>query len=211
MTAQAAIATIPRPMAPRQKRAVVAKTRPVKTLPEYLEATEVAALISCCPKDDPRHSLLILVQWRAGLRRAEACALAREDLFLEGETPTLKVRQGKGKKARVVPVHVELRDALAAYVWARGKISSKTLLGVSGSQAWRWVIAARDEAMKRGLIPAGCRIATHTLRHSAARHWLASGVPINVVSRWLGHSTLATTLVYLQILPDPTGYMERVP
>ena len=29
---------------------------------------------------------------------------------------------------------------------------------------------------------------THTLRHSAARHWLASGVPINVVSRWLGRS-----------------------
>ena len=62
-----------------------------------------------------------------------------------------------------------------------------------------------------GAIPAGRKVATHTLRHSAARHWLASGIPINVVSRWLGHASLQTTLIYLQILPDPLGDMDRVP
>ena len=49
---------------------------------------------------------------------------------------------------------------------------------------------------------------THTLRHSAARYWLSSGIPINVVSRWLGHASLQTTLVYLEILPDPLGEIE---
>ena len=49
------------------------------------------------------------------------------------------------------------------------------------------------------------------MRHSAARHWLSSGIPINVVSRWLGHASLQTTLVYLEILPDPLGEMGRVP
>ena len=52
---------------------------------------------------------------------------------------------------------------------------------------------------------------THTLRHSAARHWLSSRIPINVVGRWLGHASLQTTLVYLEILPDPLGEMGRVP
>ena len=30
----------------------------------------------------------------------------------------------------------------------------------------------------------------HSLRHSAARHWLTTaGIPLNVVSQWLGHAT----------------------
>ena len=60
-------------------------------------------------------------------------------------------------------------------------------------------------------IPEGMKVGTHTLRHSAARHWLSSGIPINVVSRWLGHAGLQTTLIYLEILPDPLGEMGRVP
>ena len=39
----------------------------------------------------------------------------------------------------------------------------------------------------------------------------SSGIPINVVSRWLGHASLQTTLIYLEILPDPLGEMGRVP
>lgn len=208
MVAQALI-PIPRHLTRGQRKAIKAKARRVRTIPEYLEKSEIDALLACCPPDDPRRQLLILLQWRAGLRRTEACSLARSDLFLDGDPPTLKVRQGKGNKARIVPVHPELRQALAAYAWARPR--QDTLLEVTDSQAWRWVKAAAADAVKRGLIPAGRRIATHTLRHSAARHWLANGVPINVVSRWLGHSSLQTTLVYTQILPDPVGHMERVP
>ncbi len=81
----------------------------------------------------------------------------------------------------------------------------------SPSTAWRWVKIALKRAVELNQIPYGRKVATHTLRHSAARHWLASGVPINVVSRWLGHASLQTTLIYLEILPDPSGYMERVP
>ena len=60
-------------------------------------------------------------------------------------------------------------------------------------------------------IPDEQEIGTHTLRHSAARHWLMNGVPINLVSVWLGHASLQTTLVYLKIIADPGNWMERVP
>ena len=36
------------------------------------------------------------------------------DLHLDSDRPTLVVRQGKGRKARVVPVHPELQTALTA-------------------------------------------------------------------------------------------------
>ena len=76
------------------------------SLPEYLEMVEINALIQVAPHAQAR--LLMLVQWRAGLRVSEALALEVADLALDGDLPTLRVRQGKGGKARVVPVHPEL-------------------------------------------------------------------------------------------------------
>lgn len=189
--------------------AVVVRSKSKRqSLPEYLEKPQIDSLYSVLA--DPRHRLHFLLQWRAGLRVAEACGLAAQDLFLEGEHPTLKVRRGKGNRARIVPVHQELRTALMAFTSFGDRRQAASLLGVSASQAWRWVQAAYARAVAAGKMPAGKRIGTHTLRHSAARHWLLSGVPINVVSRWLGHSNLATTLIYLAIVPDVEGFMERV-
>ena len=80
-----------------------------KPLPQYLEAHEVNAIIGAA--DDPRARLLMLEQWRAGLRVSEALALEVADLSLDTELPTLRVRSGKGRKARIVPVHPELGAA----------------------------------------------------------------------------------------------------
>ena len=56
------------------------------------------------------------------------------------------------------------------------------------------------------------RAGAHSLRHSAARHWLVSGgVPLNVVSQWLGHVNVQVTLrIYLPIVGSDYG-MEDVP
>ena len=40
---------------------------------------------------------------------------------------------------------------------------------------------------------------------------VGDGVPINVVSRWLVDVSIQTMLVYLEVLSDPLGEMERVP
>ena len=61
------------------------------------------------------------------------------------------------------------------------------------------------------MIPPGRRISNHTLRHSYARHLLVSGIPINHLSRWLGHSSIQTMLIYLELVPDPTGSLAAVP
>ncbi|MCY4652056.1 MAG: tyrosine-type recombinase/integrase, partial [Dehalococcoidia bacterium] len=78
----------------------------LKRLPEYLEADEVNAIIRAA--EDPRAKLLMLTQWRAGLRVSEALALDVSDLSLDSDLPTIRVRSGKGRKARIVPVHPEL-------------------------------------------------------------------------------------------------------
>ena len=54
--------------------------------------------------------------------------------------------------------------------------------------------------------------ASHSLRHSCARHWLQSGLNVNAVSAWLGHSSPTVTLnTYLVLAPDTLGDISEVP
>ena len=66
-------------------------------------------------------------------------------------------------------------------------------------------------AEELGALAPGKQIGTHTLHHSYARHLLMNGILINYLSRWLGHSSIHTTLIYLELVPDPTGSMAMVP
>ena len=77
-----------------------------KRIPEYLEADEINAIIRAAPS--PKAKLLMLQQWRAGLRVSEALDLEVRDLSLDAASPTLRVRSGKGGKTRLVPVHPDL-------------------------------------------------------------------------------------------------------
>ena len=62
-----------------------------------------------------------------------------------------------------------------------------------------------------GAILPGRHISNHTLRHSYARHLLVNGILVNCLSRWLGHSSIQTTLIYLELVSDPTGSLASVP
>ena len=152
----------------------------------------------------------MLLQWRAALRVSEALALEAADLSLDSDQPTIRVRQGKGGRSRIVPVHPELLNALEA-VLQFSQIGRGRIIPVSRSTAGRWVQAAVDRAVALGALTGGRQVGTHTFRHSYARHLLIHGVPINFPSRWLGHRSIQTTLVYLELVPDPAGKLVVVP
>ena len=179
-----------------------------KRIPEYLEADEVNAIIRAAP--NPKAKLLMLQQWRAGLRVSEALDLEVRDLSLDTPSPTVRVRSGKGGKSRLVPVHPDLHGALGSAL-AYGDISQGRIVEAHPATAWRWVQAAVKRAEELGAIAPGKRVGTHTLRHSYARHLLMNGIPINYLSRWLGHSSIQTTLIYLELVPDPTRSLAMVP
>ena len=86
MTTQA-VAKRRRPRSAHPKR--TGSSSRTRKLPEYLEAHEVEAIIRAT--DNPSAKLLMLEQWRAGLRIAEALALEVADLSLDAEPPTLRV------------------------------------------------------------------------------------------------------------------------
>ena len=117
---------------------------------------------------------------------------------------------GKGGKTRLVPVHPKLQGALSSPL-AYGDISQGRIIEVHPTTAWRWVQAAVKRAEELGAISLGKQVSSHTLRHSYARHLLMNGISINYLSRWLGHSSIQTTLIYLELVPDPTGSLAMVP
>ncbi len=180
-----------------------------KKLREYLEPAEVEALIKAAPNAQAR--LCMKLQWRAGLRVGEAVKVTGSDVHLKADPPELKVRQGKGRKDRIVPLYstvaADLETAIDMWKGAAGD----PLIGTTRQRARNWYKVALKACYDAGTIPEGKPCGTHTLRHSAARHWLLNDVPINVVSKWLGHSNLQTTMVYLELVADPGGFMERVP
>ena len=107
-------------------------------------------------------------------------------------------------------MHPELHGALNNAL-AYGDISQDRIVEAHPTTAWRWVKAAVKRAEELGAIAPGKRIGTHTLRHSYARHLLLNGIPINYLSSWLGHSSIQTTPIYLELVPDPTGSLALVP
>ena len=90
--------------------------------------------------------------WGATKRATEALALEARDLHLDSDRPTLVVRQGKGRKDRVVPVHPELQTALTAAT-SFGTAGQGRLIDVSRVTVWRWVQQAVRRATEAGQLP----------------------------------------------------------
>ena len=122
----------------------------------------------------------------------------------------MTARSGEGGKTRLVPVHPDLHGALSSAL-AYGDIGQGRIIEVHPTTAWRWVKTEVKRAEELCAIAPGKRIGAHALRHSFARHLLMNGISINYLSRWLGHSSIQTTLIYLELVPDPTGSLAAVP
>ena len=193
-----------------------------KKLPEYLSADDARTLISY--GKHPTAKLAMLFGWRAGLRASEIVGVEPAHIDYSDAQPTLKVWYGKGPKQRIVPLHPELLQAVQLHQeygvkpleGKRGprltpNVNKDALLPFSRNAVNNWVDDAYKSAAKDGKLIEGRRVFPHILRHSAARHWLANGVPINVVQLWLGHEDMRTTLIYLKLIPDVDNRMQSIP
>ena len=106
---------------------------------------------------NPKAKLLMLEQWRAGLRVSEVLDLEVRDLSLDLPTPTLRVRSCKGGKTMLVPVHPDLHRALGS-AFAYGDITQGRIVEAHPATAWRWVRTAVKRAEELGAIAPGNRV-----------------------------------------------------
>ena len=180
--------------------------RPEKRLPqEVLTLSEVQKLLAVPDVGDPlgiRDRAMLELFYSTGMRRTELCRLDLADL--NTERCTVHVRQGKGKKDRMVPVGLRAIDWLERYlkeVRPRLCLDTRTqALFLTGyGEAFNPDVLSRmvsswlkQAALKRK----GC---CHVLRHSCATHMLENGADIRFIQQLLGHEKLDTTAIYTEV------------
>lgn len=175
---------------------------------EILTREEMSRLLAACSRRGPaglRNRALIVAMWRGGLRIAEALALKRKDVDLDAGTIT--VLHGKGDRARTVGIDPDALAVIEHWIQLRRKLgigpASPLFCTISGETAGRplWTGYVR-EMLKKTARKASIekRVHPHGLRHTHAAELAREGVPVHVIRRQLGHSSLATTERYIDHL-----------
>lgn len=150
-----------------------------------------------------RNRALIVVLWRGGLRIGEALALRLADVDLEARS--IAVLHGKGDRRRVVGIDARAVEVVGAWVERRRRLGIRRgpLFGTISGGPGQWGKPMSDAYVRATLAGYGRRagiekrVHAHGLRHTFAAELAAEGVPMNVIRRALGHSSLATTDRYV--------------
>jgi len=174
--------------------------------PRGLSAEEIQRLLSVIP-DTPtglRDRAIIVTLTLTGRRRSEVLNLKAGDVSQAGGLfYTYRGKGGKqGKRELPRPAFEAIRTALAAFGKDLVTMSPNESLWSSSTNNGRGVTSGtfyanlRRYLKRAGLPPAG----VHILRHSAAKLRRDVGESVEDVSRFLDHSSLAVTTVYLRRL-----------
>jgi integrase/recombinase XerC len=154
---------------------------------------------------------LFEVMYGGGLRISEVCNLDVGDVESDGQGARVKVRQGKGRKDRVVPVGSKAWQAVQSYLpiraagFAAATVSRRPdIAALFVSRRGRRLdprIVRRMLARREGEtgVPA---VSPHALRHSFATHLLGEGADLRSIQEMLGHASLRTTQRYAHVNID---------
>lgn len=172
-------------------------------LPAVLSAQEVRRLLKAAT---PLHNQVYFTTvYSLGLRLHEALYLQVSDI--DGQRLQVHVHRGKGAKDRYVPLPEETLALLRTYwkthqnrPWlfpATGRDQKQSPTAISPMSRASVQGAFRKAKQRAEITKTG--VAIHTLRHSYATHLLEASVNLRLIQRYLGHTRLETTMVYLHL------------
>jgi site-specific recombinase XerD len=184
--------------------------RQEKRLPTVLSEEEVTRFFQAVTQ--PRDRVALLTIYAAGLRVSEALDLKPGDI--DSDRMLIHVRQGKGKKDRMVMLSPTLLEELRLYVrWA-------------GPHYWLFPGLDPTQRLCNRTLQRTCRltgeragitkrVTPHVLRHSFATHLLDAGTDLRVIQTLLGHRRLTTTAIYTHVstrrLQATVSPLDRLP
>ena len=143
-----------------------------------------------------RDKLIIDLFYGTGIRRAELIGLTLYNVQVD----VIKVL-GKRNKERLIPILPILKDKIENY-----KALRKTVENASDVE--NFFVTDKGQKLNNsfvyrlinsyfGLVSEKSKRSPHILRHSFATHMLNNGADLNSIKELLGHSSLATTQVYV--------------
>ena len=198
----------------------------VLTPEDYLSREERKALLKTCQEQTqldnlngrktwPVRYMLIDLALYSGLRVAEMAALKIGDLHLQGNDPYLIVRNGKGNKKRTVYIDGALRNHLREFIQYKMKVLRQRIESdeplFSGREGHSPPITLMT-SFKTACKKAGLRkeLSIHSARHTYATYLLHDTGNLRYVQQQLGHSSIAMTSHYANILPEENGKLANM-
>jgi integrase/recombinase XerC len=165
-------------------------------------------------RSDPRDYAMLELLVGTGLRVGELLALQVGDVTLHERSGKVIVRQAKHEGYREVPLTLDVRKALAAYLDEVHPQPDNTAaplwIGAQGQLRQRSSVTRLLEkyALQAGIEP----VNPHALRHTFATRYLkANPDDLRGLARLLGHTSLDTVMIYTEpTWQDLTERMERV-
>ena len=173
---------------------VIPRPKKEKKLPAVLTMAECYSIFNSI--ENPKHKLLLLLGYGAGLRLSEIATLQWSDILI----PEFKihVRQAKGKKDRIVMLPYSIVSFLESYQQlykGTGWVFEGQYKGEAyGARSIQQVM--QQAVQKSGLAK---KASVHTLRHSFATHLLEAGTDIRYIQGLLGHNSIQTTTLYTHL------------
>lgn len=188
-----------------------------KRLPTFLSEQEIQSLLQEAEKDTTdlgvRNKVLIYLLYVTGMRISELVSI--EIPQFQFDAGFIHV-QGKGGKARMVPVPESVLAMIKEYIQhmrATAKADlpqSDYLFPILYAGAIKHLSRQAVWVMLKALcVKAGIEraVSPHQLRHSLATHMLKSGVDLRSLQLLLGHENLATVQIYTHL---ETSYLRQV-
>ncbi len=173
-------------------------------LPSVLSKQEVRLLLDKTRL--LRYRALFTIIYCCGLRLNEALNLKVNNI--DSIRMTLKIENGKGGTDRYVPLPETGLEILRKHY--RSHKNPLYIFPKCGQQQNEESTA--KEHLRKGTVwdvfkkvVTECKfnkqVHPHTLRHSYATHLLEDGIDIRIISEYLGHKSLETTLIYTHLTP----------
>ena len=162
-------------------------------LPEVLSKSEVRQILRATKT--LRDRTMLSIAYGVGARISEIVKLKISDI--ERANKVIRIRQGKGKKDRLVFLPKKLLKLLEHY-WLEYRPEGYLFPGESDGHICE---AAIQRVCKAAALKAGIkkRVYPHLLRHSFATHLLEQGTDLRTVQMLLGHAHMSTTTSYLHV------------
>jgi len=163
-----------------------------KKVPQILEENEIQAIINCCT--NLKHKTIICLLYACGLRISEILNLKIEHI----NNDTLDIILAKGRKDRIVPLPLRLKDLIYKYILEYNPIEY-LFNGQFPERELQYSERSINAFLKQLALKSGIKknVHAHLLRHSYATHSLEQGTSIVYLQEILGHNNPKTTSIYL--------------
>lgn len=157
-------------------------------------------------KKQHRDLFFMILLYDTGARDSEMLGLHPADVVIKCASPYVFIR-GKGKKDRTVPIMEQTKQHFLSYTKRFGLDTSDSTTPLFYTEIHGQKCQMSDDNVARfidkyaAMAKAVCdevpeNVTPHMWRHSRALHLYRKGVPLPLISEWLGHSDMETTLIY---------------